>query len=673
VLRVRLAATETSRAGNEASVVVSARRRLVNPPQATCSMEDGRCRYTINGADGALRMRIEGEAGQVLYEGACAATATTSLEGVSIAYRIPATATTFASEWTEGRLSAVETDQSIGLKGAPEADVWRTQWPQALQLNAPSGLKCYYTLQRGASAVIADQAYVGSLTVDAPASPVDGSWTLTTYGVDVFGRRKDARVVGFRLDTTAPAAPTCSGVEAGGVYTAAISPTLTPTPQDAGSPIASFYRLDSGEETPLNESVTLAKSALPVGAHTLLLYARDEAGLASQYLTISFKRVPDHITAIFAPKSLTLEAGKSRTLACTYDPAELTGEILTYESSAPAIASVLETGLVTAHRAGSAVLIVRARGGCEATVAVTVTQLPKGIRLSSASLRLLPLETRTLTATLTPSDTTFTGVSWASDNPSVATVDARGKVTAIAVGSARIAATDAAGHSAECMVEVYERVRGIHFAQSQWTLPVGGRLTVETAVEPAYLRGNISWSSTDTAVATVADGVITALETGTATISAISTDGGNIRAEGVLTVLARPKAERVTVWSKGKDVTGQNLKLGLSGTLPLSAVVTPAGASPTEGGAPRGPADRGRSRRSATAPAAPAPCRPPAPRADPVHPPRTLRRTSCRLAAASTARRETPRASAWFRLPQADRWAQSHSPPPCAESPRCHS
>ncbi len=84
-----------------------------------------------------------------------------------------------------------------------------------------------------------------------------------------------------------------------------------------------------------------------------------------------------------------------------------------------------------------------------ATVSVT------GVTLSKTSANLTVGGTVILNATITPSDATNKNVTWSSDNISVATVDADGKVTAAGAGTATITVATADGNkTATCAVTV---------------------------------------------------------------------------------------------------------------------------------------------------------------------------------------------------------------------------
>ncbi|MBU5230164.1 Ig-like domain-containing protein, partial [Intestinimonas butyriciproducens] len=111
---------------------------------------------------------------------------------------------------------------------------------------------------------------------------------------------------------------------------------------------------------------------------------------------------------------------------------------------------------------------------------VTVTAAPKpatDISLNKDELTLTAGATETLTATVTPSDTTDT-VAWSSNKPEVATVDSTGKVTAVAPGEATITAK-AGEQSASCAVTVNEAtptpvpVASIELNKTALTLEVG--------------------------------------------------------------------------------------------------------------------------------------------------------------------------------------------------------
>jgi uncharacterized protein YjdB len=149
-------------------------------------------------------------------------------------------------------------------------------------------------------------------------------------------------------------------------------------------------------------------------------------------------------------------------------------------------------------------------------------------------------------------------VTWTSSTPTVATVDATGLVTAIAVGSTVITAT-AEGKSASLSLTVTPPpVQSIAVTLSSATLIQGTSITAAATLQDD--RGNtlsgrtISWSSSDVSVASVdAAGIVTAVGVGSATITA-SSEGKS--GSATVSVLPIPVANVVVSMSNTNLSTG---------------------------------------------------------------------------------------------------------------------
>ena len=111
--------------------------------------------------------------------------------------------------------------------------------------------------------------------------------------------------------------------------------------------------------------------------------------------------------------------------------------------------------------------------GAAATVAVT------GVTLNKTSATLTVGGTETLTANVAPDDATDQSVTWSSDNPSVATVDANGVVTAVAAGTANITATTTDGGFTACCAVT---VNAVSIANAAIT--VGDQFYTGSAIDP---------------------------------------------------------------------------------------------------------------------------------------------------------------------------------------------
>ena len=123
-------------------------------------------------------------------------------------------------------------------------------------------------------------------------------------------------------------------------------------------------------------------------------------------------------------------------------------------------------------------------------------------------------------------------VTWSSDTPSVATVDAKGVVTGGAAGTATITVTspNATGETktATCTVTVLSiPVAGVSLEYEELTISTGAPETLTATVLPDNATNKtVTWESSDPSVATVDEnGVVTGVRRGTATITVKTVDG----------------------------------------------------------------------------------------------------------------------------------------------------
>ncbi len=194
-------------------------------------------------------------------------------------------------------------------------------------------------------------------------------------------------------------------------------------------------------------------------------------------------------TGVAAPESIDLVTNGENTkdLDAKLVPADATDVKLAYESSDESVATVDETGKVTAVANGECTIttyviaktedaeaselsavVVEATDSEEvddsvatmpedlaamdsafgvvpenlkAETKVTVTTNVEGITLDKTEGVLTVGNTVTVTATVTPDTTTNASVTWTSSDEAIATVDSEGKITAVAPGTATITAT----------------------------------------------------------------------------------------------------------------------------------------------------------------------------------------------------------------------------------------
>lgn len=233
--------------------------------------------------------------------------------------------------------------------------------------------------------------------------------------------------------------------------------------------------------------------------------------------------------------ALSLKVGETATLTATIAPANATNKNVTWTSSHPGAADVVN-GVVTAYGKGTAVITVTSVADItiSATCTVTVTVPVSGVSLSKTSLNMLKGgATATLTPIITPADADDKSVTWASLDPAVASVDPNnGTITPVSEGTTAITVTTNDGSKvASCTVTVGTAnvaVTGVSLNYTDYTLNAGNSdLVLVPFITPADATNtNVTWSSDNLAVATVNNGTVTAVAAGTAHITVTTADGG---------------------------------------------------------------------------------------------------------------------------------------------------
>jgi len=226
----------------------------------------------------------------------------------------------------------------------------------------------------------------------------------------------------------------------------------------------------------------------------------------------------------------------------------------------PAIAEVTDAGLVISLADGQT-RIVAASGNVADTVAVTVHAVEQ-LSIQEDSLCIAALgfqDTVWAVATDAVLDTVReVSLAWQSSEPSVATVSPSGVVTALQEGEAFVWATLGDVVSDTCNVVVDQIVSDVILGVSSLTFHEHGlsRTMHPVANDAGGSRvpdAVFSWSSSDTGVATVDAGVVTAIADGTAAVYATA-DG------------ASSEATTIVVRTWGQITAGASHSCALTGT-----------------------------------------------------------------------------------------------------------
>jgi len=354
-------------------------------------------------------------------------------------------------------------------------------------------------------------------------------------------------------------------------------------PPDATNMAVNWTSTNIAVATVNNGTVT----AVAAGTATIIVTTVDggKTDICAVTVTAPDPVIPDPITVTgvsLNKSTLSLTVGGTENLAATVTPPDADNKSITWASSDTAIATVNTSGLVTAIVTGSAKITVTTQDGnktaeCTVTVTAAGTVIPDpiavtGVTLNETTLALIVGGTETLTAAVVPSNADNKNITWASSDTTVATVNTSGLVTAVAEGTVTITVTTAdGGKTAECAVTVTIPVTGVTLNKTMLALSTGGTETLIAIIAPSNASNkNVTWASSDTAVATVnTDGLVTAIAGGTTKITVTTQDGGK----------AAECAVTVTVAVTGVTLNKSSLTLDVGDEETLTVTVAPSNAA----------------------------------------------------------------------------------------------
>ncbi|HEY3220376.1 MAG TPA: Ig-like domain-containing protein [Gemmatimonadales bacterium] len=421
----------------------------------------------------------------------------------------------------------------------------------------------------GTATVTVTSVPVASVAV-SPGSPsirVGGTVQLTATAKDSAGNVLTGRVVSWASSASGVASVSGSGLVTGVAAgtatltatsegksgTATVTVTIAPVAAVTVAPASANVRIggsvqlsattkDSAGNVLTGRVVTWASSVPAVatvsasglvtgvaaGSSTITATSEGKSGTSAVTVTV----VPVASVAV-SPSPASIQIGRTVQLsATTKDSAGnvLTGRVVTWASSAPAVATVSASGLVTGVAAGTATITATSEGK-SGTAAVTVNPVPvASVTVSPASTSLVVGQTAQLSVTTKDSaGNVLTGrtIAWASSSTTIATVSATGSVTAKAAGSATITATSEGKSGTATIAVTVAPVASVAVSPSSASVAVGQ--TVQLTASPKDANGNpltgrvVTWATSNAAVATVSSGgLVSGLVVGTATITATS-------------------------------------------------------------------------------------------------------------------------------------------------------
>lgn len=338
----------------------------------------------------------------------------------------------------------------------------------------------------------------------------------------IYVHRKSAYIVGSGEDITPDVHYPCTGLEFTAsevgipyqsVLTYDLKELLRVSPTNCDEPV--IWTMISEE----SENITVDNKGIVT--ITGLGSAKIQAICGKYFDDITVKgSIP--CTSLYIDRTsanLDLMGTTTATFSAVATPEDTT-DVITWSTSDPNIATVVD-GVVTAVGAGTCTITVKCGDRINtATIVVQCSSSSISLNRDAITLDMSGVKTATIKATVLPAGSTDP-ITWVVYNPNVATISSDGVVTAVGNGTTTITAT-CGNNSASCTVTVKRSCTAIALDKLTMTLDVLGNNTgvLNATITPANSTDALRWTSTNSNIATVSNGVVTAVRSGSVTITA---------------------------------------------------------------------------------------------------------------------------------------------------------
>lgn len=256
----------------------------------------------------------------------------------------------------------------------------------------------------------------------------------------------------------------------------------------------------------------------------------------------------------------TLDVGGQMRLEYALEPESVTGVTVAFSSNKEDVATVDESGLVTAVGRGKVTITAAAQDGKKrASVRLEVRQGVEKISFASTEYTLSTGGKKKLKATVLPANANNKKLIWSSTDESIAKVDRNGNVKALAVGDVQIIASSQSDAEVCAAVTVHcvKPAQSVSVQPKQVDLQAGQTFQLHPVVLPedATIQ-TVAYDVQNREICSVsADGLITPRRTGQTTVRVFTVDGS--KCETSLVVRTIIPAEAVLFLQRGCRVGAQ--------------------------------------------------------------------------------------------------------------------
>lgn len=318
---------------------------------------------------------------------------------------------------------------------------------------------------------------------------------------------------------------------------------------------------------------------LPIDKQDALYFANQlRADLKTPFLLRidAVENVPLESLSISGGNVTDLLIGETTQLTAVFTPAGTAQTNIEWSVNDIGIANVSSSGLVTCIGAGTAIITLSSIDNPAITttqqIACVASRPITGITITGESNGIIDDEIQ-LTATLFPSNTTETGILWASNNNTIADVDERGIVTLKTVGDVIIKATSLNNTLIYDEFNITVASEIIPITEIELTIPnnsieVGQTTQASVTLTPSNTtQAEVTYESLNLSIATInsSTGLITAVGIGTVTIRAKSTINNAIYGDKALNIIAAViPITAITITGLTAVDNGSTLQLGVT-------------------------------------------------------------------------------------------------------------
>ena len=302
-----------------------------------------------------------------------------------------------------------------------------------------------------------------------------------------------------------------------------------------------------------------------VGDGNATITAKASNGLIARCETKSTTHIIPATGLKLDNNDVKMYVGDGYTLKATITPNNTTSKNITWTSSNPSVATV-SRGIIIAIKEGTTTITASTNNGKTATAKVTVSKKviePYSVAIDKPKVTINVGGKATLLASITPYNATNKSITWSTSDPTIVNVQ-NGVVTGLKAGTATITAKTSNGKTATSTVTVSKEainVTSITLNSNQIKLNANSTYTLKVTYSPSNATNqSVTWSSSNTNVATVSNGVVRGLKGGTATITAKTSNG----VTATCTVEVTKADDVITIRKRTSSYTGNPIQASIS-------------------------------------------------------------------------------------------------------------